>query len=298
MRLRVRCLCCDDGDHVIEDGRALAPSPQLPPTGRAVGRDARATRRDARRKEERRWQRAKKATSEYGRRLRKIGDQVDELIRAIPPDDPPSQARLEQLLHRYADLIEPWARANAAKMIADTAFNDEAMWATLSREMGLGLRQELAKAPTGALLKERLEENVVLITSLPRDAATRVHELALKRLEDSGRAKEIADEIMRTGEVTKSRATLIARTEVARVASGLIEARATHIGSEGYIWRTSMDADVRNTDGNPVGSHRLLEGKFIRWDSPPVAATNGTRAHAGQIYNCRCWPEPVIPEKF
>ncbi len=40
------------------------------------------------------------------------------------------------------------------------------------------------------------------------------------------RASEIAKEIMRSGDVAKSRATLIARTEVARTARVLTQARA------------------------------------------------------------------------
>lgn len=244
------------------------------------------------------WQKAKAGEAHYARQLRAIADQVDKLIRGLPPEDPSTLSILEEALRRYSQMIQPWADAVVAKMLADVKRRDEAMWVTLSRDMGASIRQELTKAPTGELLRAMQKENVALITSLPLEAAQRVHELALKKIETSGRADEIAKEIMRTGEVTKSRANLIARTEVARAASGLIEARSTHIGSEAYIWRTSMDSDVRNKDGNPVGSHRLLEGKIIRWDSPPIASTNGVRAHAGQIYNCRCWPEPILPDEF
>ena len=81
---------------------------------------------------------------------------------------------------------------------------------------------------------------------------------------------------------------LIARTEVARTASGLTEARARHVGSDGYFWRTAKDADVRD-------SHRQMEGKFVKWNEPPTLS-DGTVTHAGQIYNCRCYAEPVINE--
>lgn len=94
--------------------------------------------------------------------------------------------------------------------------------------------------------------------------------------------------ILASGEVSKSHATLIARTETARVSSLLTQARAEHIGSEGYIWRTAHDADVREL-------HVELEGKFIYWNAPPVAGSSGERAHAGQIYNCRCWAEVILP---
>lgn len=154
--------------------------------------------------------------------------------------------------------------------------------------MSRGLRREIQTAPTGELFQALLNEQVTLIKSLPLEAAQRVHELTIKGLEDSTRASEIAKEIARSGEVAMSRANLIARTEVARTASTLTQSRAEHVGSEGYIWRTSDDSDVRH-------SHKQMNGKFVRWDSPPTLS-DGTTTHAGQIYNCRCYPEPVLPE--
>lgn len=173
-------------------------------------------------------------------------------------------------------------------MLADVSARDSQTWMELSGELSKALRDEIRNAPTGELMREMLAEQVTLIKSLPLEAAQRVHDLTLKGIEDGTRAKEIAKEIARSGEVSMNRANLIARTEVARTASKLTEARATHIGSEGYIWRTSKDSDVRH-------SHKEMEGKYVRWDTPPKLS-DGTVTHAGQIYNCRCYPEPVIPE--
>lgn len=144
-----------------------------------------------------------------------------------------------------------------------------------------------ATAPTGDALKTLLGEQVNLITSLPTDAARRVHELTMKAIVEGTRPDLLASEILRTGDVTKARATLIARTETARTASVLTQVRAQAVGSTGYIWRTSRDARVRPW-------HKKLEGQFVEWDNPPECDP-GHRAHAGQIFNCRCWAEPIIP---
>ena len=192
------------------------------------------------------------------------------------------------MLGKYAEALAPWAERAAAQMLAEVDARDRGMWEQLSDEMSRELRKEIRTAPTGARMQALLQEQVTLITSLPKDAAQRVHELTLAGIEDSTRAKEIAKEIARSGEVSVSRANLIARTEVARTASTLTQARAEHVGSEGYVWRTSGDSDVRH-------SHKQMNGKFVRWDSPPTLS-DGTTTHAGQIYNCRCYPEPVIPE--
>ena len=151
--------------------------------------------------------------------------------------------------------------------------------------MSRALQQEIAHAPTGEIMRALLAEQVTLIKSIPLDAAQRVHDWTLVGIEDGTRAREVAAQILRTNEVSANRAMLIARTETARTSSKLTESRARHVGSEGYIWRTSRDSDVRD-------SHREMEGKYVRWDSPPTL--DKLVGHAGCLPNCRCFPEPII----
>lgn len=191
-------------------------------------------------------------------------------------------------LEQYATLIEPWAKAAAEYMIADVSRRNAIAWKKHSEDMGKALRAELQYAPTGHVFQRLLGEQVNLIKSLPLDAAKRVHELTTTGLIESRRAESIKNDILATGHVTESRARLIARTEVARTAANLTQARAEFVGSEGYIWRTSGDFDVRP-------SHQEMEGKYVRWDTKPHLS-DGTVTHAGCIYNCRCWPEPVLPD--
>lgn len=145
------------------------------------------------------------------------------------------------------------------------------------------------ESPQGAALQSFLASQEHLITSIPLEAAQRVHELTLQGLSSGNRIGEIITEIMRSGDVSKSQATRIARTETARTASGLTQVRSKSVGSKGYIWRTVRDSRVREL-------HKHLEGKYITWNKPPIAGPNGVRAHAGQIYNCRCYMEPVLSD--
>ncbi len=209
------------------------------------------------------------------------------MVNGFPPGDPAAAPTIEQLLRRYAEALTPWAEATAARMLADVNRRDEQAWMTQAKEMSRALQIEIRTAPTGATMRALMAEQVGLIKSIPLEAAERVHRLTIEGLEDSTRASEISKAIQASGDVAKSRADLIARTEVARTASTLTEARALHVGSPGYWWRTSGDGDVRE-------SHREMEGKFVRWDDPPTL--DGMKGHAGQFPNCRCYPEPVIPE--
>ncbi|WP_332116061.1 phage minor head protein [Azorhizobium caulinodans] len=235
------------------------------------------------------FQRARRAENRYARRLRQIAEHIGSLTEAVyVPSDFDSARKLEGLLKRYADTLDPWARAVGLRMVTEVEARERKQWADISRAIGKGLRRELESTPVGGVIRSRMEEQVTLIKSLPLDAAKRVHELTLEAAVRSTRASEIAQEIMRSGKVSESRAMLIARTEVSRTATELTKARAERVGSTHFIWRTAGDSDVRPT-------HKALNGKVFRWDDPPECDP-GYHALPGGIWNCRCWPEPVISD--
>lgn len=170
-------------------------------------------------------------------------------------------------------------------MIAQVAQHDERAWMKMARQMGMSLKSEIERAPVGVRMRQLLEEQVGLIKSLPTEAAERVHKATTDGITKGLRASDIADEIMKTGQATKSRANLIARTEVGRTSTTLTQARAESVGSRGYRWRTAGDSDVRE-------SHKRMEGRFVAWNDPPTL--DGMTGHAGALPNCRCYPEPVL----
>nr|WP_241013811.1 phage minor head protein [Pandoraea nosoerga] len=227
----------------------------------------------------------------YGTQLRKIAKQVGDLVNGFQLGDLAAAPTIEQLLRRYAEALTPWAEATAARMLEDLNRRDEQAWMQQAQEMSRALRDELRRAPTGETMRALMAEQVTLIKSIPLEAAERVHRLTIEALEDSTRAAAISKEIQRSGEVAKSRADLIARTEVSRAATSLTEARARAVGSTHYRWVTSGDSDVRP-------GHRALNGKVFAWDDPPEVNENGRimRHHPGQIWNCRCYAEPILPE--
>ncbi len=231
--------------------------------------------------------RARKAEVFYGTQLRKVARHVGEIVRGIPLDESGATSRIASMLRSYSDAMHHWAESTAKKMLLNVSQRDEQTWLELASEMSRSLRDEIRTAPTGQVMQGLLADQVTLIKSIPLDAAQRVHDLTIKGLEDSTRASEISKAIYESGNVSKAKANLIARTEVSRTASALTEARAKHIGSSGYIWRTSGDSDVRD-------SHRSMNGQFVDWNDPPTL--DGMTGHAGCFPNCRCYPEPVIPE--
>jgi SPP1 gp7 family putative phage head morphogenesis protein len=245
--------------------------------------------RELRRAARNRFLRGRKAEAGFRRQLTDVSRQVGSLVKGFAPNgrliDPEG---LRAALERYAQIIQPWARAVTANMHAQVARRDLSSWIELGRTMGRELRKTIASAPIGQPMREAMALQVRLITSLPAEAAERVHKLAIEALINSTRASEIEKEIMKTGHVTQARARTIARTEVSRTSSLLLESRARFVGSTHYHWHSSEDSDVREL-------HRKLNRHVFAWDNPPVSGENGERSHPGCIYNCRCWAEPIVP---
>lgn len=224
------------------------------------------------------------------RQLKRLARHVGHIISGFPAGDPSTVPTISDMLRKYAEALVPWAEVTARRMIEEVDRRNVAHWKKISGEMSAHLRREILTAPTGETMHKLMDEQVNLIKSIPLDAARRVHKLTIEGLENSTRFPEIAKEIMNSAHVAESRAVLIARTETARTQANLTQARAQHAGSEGYIWRTSGDGAVRH-------DHKILNGKYFRWDDPPIAdRRSGARAHPGAIYNCRCWAEVIVPE--
>lgn len=224
----------------------------------------------------------------YARSLSQVARQVKMIVSGYDELTFQASSRIGTMLQKYSELIRPWAEHTASKMIGIIDRQDKTAWQRHASTMGRALMQEIVDAPTGQVLREMLTDQVDLITSLPLRAAKRVHHLTLQGIITGERADSVIADIMQTGDVTEGQAKTIATTEVARTSSKLVETRAKHVGSEAYIWRTAEDSDVRE-------SHKEMNGKVVRWDTPPTLS-DGTTTHAGQIYNCRCYPEPIIPD--
>ena len=237
-----------------------------------------------------RFNRSRIAELSYQRQLAQVGRHVGNLIKGMAPEGVISDlATIQRILSQYSGILQPWAKTVVERMQAEVSQRDIRAWAELGRSIGQSLKKEILSAPTGAMLREQMQEQIKSITSLPLEAAQRLNELTLRGITEGTRTPEIVEAIMNSRNVSISRARLIARTQVATTASKLTEVRAVHIGSPGYFWRTAMDSDVR-----PY--HRRLEGKFIEWDKPPIVDKDGRRVHAGQDYQDRCYQEVVVPD--
>lgn len=232
---------------------------------------------------------ALKSERQFAIQLRKIAKHIMDIIARLWDNTIESTLKIKTAMSQYSSMLEDWAKAVSRRMQVEVAARSLKQWEKFTNEIGESLQREVRYAPTGEILRKALAQQVHLIKSLPLEAAKRVHDLTMNGLTTGERYEAVRDMVMRTGLVTKARATLIARTETARTASLLTQARAEYVGSTHYFWRTVGDGRVRP-------SHKRLDGTVQAWASPPLCDEPDHFAHPGQIFNCRCFAIPIMPQ--
>lgn len=233
------------------------------------------------------WEKSRWIESKYQGQVTRITREINRIIGGYDTSTEQGRTRLQAALNAYADLLEPWVLIEAKSVFDKLNRQDLTLWMRQSKEIGRGLRDLVNNTQTGEMMRDFVTRQVRLIKSLPIDAGLRVHEISREAMMAGTRPEAIRAQISELGEITTSRAKCIARTECSRASSALTQHRGLSIGATHAIWRTSKDRAVRE-------SHRHMEGKVYSLTEMPTL-DDGTQCFPGQIYNCRCLPEIIIP---
>lgn len=245
------------------------------------------------------WQAKRRIEHEYDRSMRRLWERMWQIIGANEPEmmnpwDLVRRLRRIAGTGRFGQL----AVAVAHRMVTHTFTDTARTWRHAARTGSNGrliyeaLRNEM-QTSTGATVNSLVERNATIIRSMPGDIASRVTHYIQQETLKGKRHEQIAKEILeKFPGTTASRASLIARTEASKAHTALIQSRAARLGIGWYVWRTCKDSRVRS-------SHDHMEGVLCRFDTPPapeLLANEGNAGtyNAGEIYNCRCYPAPLI----
>lgn len=132
------------------------------------------------------------------------------------------------------------------------------------------------------LLEEWVDENVDLISTIPKKSLSKMRELVLEGFREGSPTTEIVKEIQKVYGMDRRHAKLIARDQIAKLNGEITRRQQEDAGITEYIWSTSEDSRVRD-------SHAGLNNKRFKWSDPPVVDTKtGRRCHPGEDYQCRC----------
>ena len=243
------------------------------------------------------WRRIKTVEKEYLNTLLKLV----KIFKKIANSSGNDQQKYIDSMNNFQNSMQYEKFINSAvkRMVLPLDVGNQRTWreavkkATKSKFLYRLLMDEL-KQGTGQIIQKQVMENVLLIKTLPNDVAQKVvsdiSENALKGARAESTEKIIRD---KTDQHARASARLIARTETAKTMSALTKARCEQLGLRWYIWRTALD-------GTRVRlSHRIMEGVLVNWNNPPapeelVGEKSAGHYHAGNIWNCRCYSEPVL----
>lgn len=222
---------------------------------------------------------------------------LDFLLRVSPATPMEIVDRLRRLLvspefHRYAE-------ETAHRMVTHLFTNSGRTWREAAREGGRGriiyqaLKNELA-GPMGGEVSLQVARNAELIRTVPQSIARQLTRIIADQTFQGLRSEEIMANLLELfPDLVASRVSTIARTETSKTNTALTRARAEKIGLPWYDWETSRDRRVRS-------SHQHMQGILVSWNDPPspealIHLKNPPAPyHAGEIYNCRCYPAPII----
>ncbi|STO60119.1 phage Mu protein gp30-like protein [Canicola haemoglobinophilus] len=163
--------------------------------------------------------------------------------------------------------------------------NTREVTANLQRQTGVDLQGFLGNSP--ALLEKvnlLTTANTQLIKSISNQYLDKVQTAVTQSVMTGKLNADLAKEIRQIGNVTESRARLIARDQSSKLNATLTQVRYQDVGIKKYRWSTSGDERVRT-------SHAENDGKIFSYDDPPETG------HPGHEINCRCVQIPVLDEK-
>jgi hypothetical protein len=173
-------------------------------------------------------------------------------------------------------------------------WREAAKEATRSRDIYAALKLVIDSPNIGSVIREAIHSNSYYIKTMPSQAALKATRFISERTIQGMRSKDIAKELKeQIAQHTRASAELIARTESSKTMTALTQARSQDMGMNWYIWRTA-------NDGNRVRkSHQLMKDVLCNYNYPPspeemVGEKSAGEYNAGNIYNCRCYPRPLI----
>ena len=243
------------------------------------------------------WRRIKTVEKEYLNTLLKLV----KIFKKIANSSGSDQQKYIDSMNNFQNSMQYEKFINSAvkRMVLPLDVGNQRTWREAAKKATKGkflyrLLMDELKQGTGQIIQKQVMENVLLIKTLPNDVAQKVvNDIAENALK--GARAESTEKIIRdkTDQHARASARLIARTETAKTMSALTKARCEQLGLRWYIWRTALD-------GTRVRlSHRIMEGVLVNWNNPPVpeelvGEKSAGHYHAGNIWNCRCFSEPVL----
>lgn len=241
-----------------------------------------------------RWKLKQRLEQSYQRALSQLLNKIYLNAESINPSE--FIANVQKIVR--STTFKQLAHKLATNMVLAVNVDNKRTWREAAAESMQGkkaykLLQNEMQGRVGGEVQRLIERNANIIKSLPLDVSYKVTDYVKEQSLKGKRATDIADEL-KTLFPKKSKASidLISRTETSKASTALTQSRSQSRGDNWYIWNTSHDGRVRS-------SHSHMDGVLINWNNPPapevlIGEKSEGHYHAGEIWNCRCYAQPVV----
>ena len=224
-----------------------------------------------------------------------------------------SRARqLDRIMIRLKEMAYGNFAVNMATGVVGRANeqNKRTIESSLKQAFGIDMRGLMGNSVVKDTLELAVRNNVNLITSIHTDFMSEIGDVIRESVMEGKRHTDMISMIRERGNVSESRARLIARDQTAKINSDLTRERHQSMGISMYFWGGAGDERERT-------SHRLLNGKLCRYDDPTVYSDDGGKTwksrrsltaydpatkknvhafigHPGDDIQCRCFQRPHV----
>ena len=215
-------------------------------------------------------------------------------------DDDYINSLIEVLASIAGERIEERAKLLATRFVTKVHYQNKTQFTrNFKNAFDVDLSSIIEKEILGDTLSIAIQQNVDLITSIKNDFINDIGSNVFTNYKKGFRHSELINEIRARGNVSYSRAKLIARDQTAKVNADFNEERNKKLGFDVYKWKGTGDERERD-------SHMVLNNMLCKYSDPTVYSDDegktwkkrksigGFIGKCGEDYQCRCLAIPYI----
>ena len=215
-------------------------------------------------------------------------------------DDDYINSLIEVLASIAGERIEEKAKLLATRFVTRVHYQNRTQFTrNFKNAFDVDLSSIIEKEVLGDTLSVAIQQNVELIKSIKNDFINDIGSSVFANYKSGFRHGELINEIRARGNVSYSRAKLIARDQTAKINADFNEERNKKMGFDVYKWKGTGDERERD-------SHRVLNNMLCRYSDPTVYSDDdgktwkkrksigGYIGKCGGDYQCRCLAVPYI----
>ena len=187
-----------------------------------------------------------------------------------------------QWLKELDDFAERFAMSYGKKALKHS---DTAMASALQNS-GMSVKFTMNRAMRD-VFHSSVESNVSLIKSIGEEHFGKIEQLVMRSVSEGRDLFGLAEELHKRYDISRNRAKFISFDQNNKMTSVFTRVRQKEIGCTKAVWRHSHGGH------RPRATHMAFSGK--EYDIEKGAYLDGEWIFPGQIYNCRCFSQAIIP---